>query len=279
LSAYASTRILDFSNPDSWSFSRIFIALPLESSQLDLKRPDFIGTSSVWPSMATWYLFPYGFKTSRTRPSGMTISGKIVALPDAKTTPESKASSKPSSVNLTLTFFSNFSLTILSLIFFSADANDSSEVVWLSASAIFSILPVLTDDAVTLSFVRINIGMYPEFLMQIDFQEQWGRRNQHISGITLSLVGPIGAIGMNYRYLLPQFKRADLGLGIFFPLQNFVLQSDDAADAITSQVYQVMASWAFADSYGLFVDMAFGGETIFTVGFSFYNPMFFPFLL
>jgi hypothetical protein len=130
-----------------------------------------------------------------------------------------------------------------------------------------------------LGFVRINLGVLPKPLFQVDFQEQWGSRNQHISGVSLSLIGPIGAIGANYRYLLPKIKQADLGLGVYFPLQNLALPGDGAGNAIKSQVYQVMGSYGLGNTFGVFAALSFGAESTVSIGISLYNPLFMPFLL
>jgi hypothetical protein len=130
-----------------------------------------------------------------------------------------------------------------------------------------------------LGFVRINIGFLPKPLFQVDFEEQWGSRNQHMSGVSLSLIGPIGAIGANYRYMLPMVKTADIGLGIFFPVQNLALPGGDAGESIKAQVYQAMASYGIGNSFGVFTAFSIGAETNFSVGISFYNPLLMPFLL
>jgi hypothetical protein len=129
-----------------------------------------------------------------------------------------------------------------------------------------------------LSYVFVNIGVYPQGLFQLEFVEQWGDRNQHISGIGLSLVNPVFSIGAVYHYMFPNIKRMHATGALYYPLQNALAdaagQNENLADSF---VVQAMIQYAFANSYAVFA--AVSSEGSLSAGFSFYNPLFLPFLL
>ncbi len=129
-----------------------------------------------------------------------------------------------------------------------------------------------------LSYVFINLGLYPEGLFQLEFVEQWGDRNQHISGIGLSLFNPIFSLGAVYHYMLPNIKKMHVSGALYYPLQNALAdaagKNEDLADSF---VVQAMVQYAFANSYAVFASA--NSEGTLSIGFNFYNPLFLPFLL
>ena len=131
----------------------------------------------------------------------------------------------------------------------------------------------------SLSFVRMNLGLYPNPSWGFEFLEQWGERNQHISGAGLSFLGPTFALGLTYHFLSPSIKKLDLGVGLYMPLQNLANTDQSAGEAITTLAGQVNATYLFSSTIGVYSVAYFGQENGFSIGFSFYNPVWFPFLL
>ena len=130
----------------------------------------------------------------------------------------------------------------------------------------------------SLSYVFINMGLYPSGLFQLEFVEQWGDRNQHISGIALSLFNPEFALGLVYHYMIPSIKRLHVSGTLYYPLQNALADSvSDEGQQTDSFVGQGMVQYAFGNSYALFASVNSKGKL--SLGFNFYNPLFLPFVL
>lgn len=125
----------------------------------------------------------------------------------------------------------------------------------------------------SLSYIFIDLGVYPSGLFHISFLEQWGSLNQHISGVTLSLVNPEAAVGASYRYMLPFNRKITASAQIFFPVTG-VVQQDAAAQSLSGALG---LQSAISSTFGVFMAVRTTGS--FSVGFSFYNPIFFPFML
>lgn len=128
----------------------------------------------------------------------------------------------------------------------------------------------------SLAYVFFHLGLYPKAIAQFEFDEQWGNRNQHISGITLSLLEPTMSIGANYHYLFPGNRRFHISGSLLYPLQN-AFESVSKDNATKVFVAQAMAQYSFANSYAVFLSLNTQGTI--SLGFSFYNPLFMPFLL
>ena len=129
----------------------------------------------------------------------------------------------------------------------------------------------------SLSYVFINLGLYPNPLFQLEFIEQWGDRNQHLSGVAISLLNPNASVGVVYHYMMPKLRRLHLGGSLYFPLQNLAQSSGSSRDVSSQFVGQGMVEYTFANSYGMFGSVSSKGQ--FSIGFNFYNPLFMPFLL
>lgn len=131
----------------------------------------------------------------------------------------------------------------------------------------------------SLSYVFINMGLYPEGLFQLEFVEQWGDRNQHISGIGLSLFNPVFALGAVYHYMIPSIKRLHVSGALYYPLQNALADAAGGQDNALSDSFvgQAMIQYAFANSYAVFASV--NSEGSLSLGFNFYNPLFMPFVL
>ena len=126
-----------------------------------------------------------------------------------------------------------------------------------------------------LSYVTMDLGLYPSALFNLKFLEQWGSRNQHLSGLALSAFNPTGAIGAVYYYILPARPQITIGFAGYYGLQGmFGSGSTDVSKALTGQL---SANYSISGSYGVFVS----GDTAGTVsaGFTLLNPVLFPFLL
>lgn len=129
----------------------------------------------------------------------------------------------------------------------------------------------------SLSYVFINTGLYPNGMFQLEFLEQWGERNQHLSGIGLSLFNPTFALGLVYHYMLPGMPRLHASGAVYYPLQNALASAvDDDQDVTDKFVAQLMIQGTFSDSYGIFASL--NTEGTFSIGVNFYNPLFMPFL-
>lgn len=128
-----------------------------------------------------------------------------------------------------------------------------------------------------LNYVFINWGLQPEPLFQFEFLEQWGARNQNLSGFVLSLVGPVGAIGGTYHYLLPVHRRLNFSGAAFLTLEGLTKTSTGSSSSPWGFVSQGMVQYAISGNYAVFASINTKGT--FSIGFSFLNPVLFPFLL
>ncbi|MCX6127111.1 MAG: hypothetical protein NTV34_20500 [Proteobacteria bacterium] len=127
----------------------------------------------------------------------------------------------------------------------------------------------------SLAYTFIDLGLYPNPMIHVSFFEQWGSRNQHLTGVVFSLLNPNFAIGGSYRYMLPQLRRCTISGTIFYPLQNAVANSDGGS--LSSFAFSAGVQYAFSSTFGLFAEGSTGGSI--SAGLSFFNPIFFPFML
>jgi hypothetical protein len=126
-----------------------------------------------------------------------------------------------------------------------------------------------------LGYVNADLGLYPKGRFEFKFLEQWGDHNQHLSGFVLSVWNPSGAIGATYQYMIPHRRQASVGLTGYYSLKGmFDAGSTSFAKALTGQI---SLHYAISGSYGVFVSADTEGTV--SAGFSFLNPVLFPFLL
>ena len=125
-----------------------------------------------------------------------------------------------------------------------------------------------------LSYFHFDMGLYPQGLLQMKWLEQWGSRNQHLSGFSLSAYNPTGALGLTYLYMLPSSRRTTVGLTGFYGLSGVFSSSN--SDLASNIVVQASVNFAVSGSYGLFIATDTKGTI--SAGFSFQNPVFLPFL-
>lgn len=67
-------------------------------------------------------------------------------------------------------------------------------------------------DAVAQTFV--DIGLFPNQHISLDFTDQWGKRNGNLSGVTLSLVDPVFGVGVTHAHRLRFFNVLVGGKGV-----------------------------------------------------------------
>ena len=61
-------------------------------------------------------------------------------------------------------------------------------------------------DSVTQVF--IDAGLFPGQHISVDWSDQWGKYNCHLTGVTLSIFDPILGLGANYAYVTPLLNTA-----------------------------------------------------------------------
>jgi hypothetical protein len=129
----------------------------------------------------------------------------------------------------------------------------------------------------SLAYIFVNLGLYPDPQVQFEYLEQWGRYNQHISGIALSLLSPNVAVGPIYHYLLPSMRKLNISGAILFPLQNLFRDDSETQDVTNTIVAQFAVAYAFSSTFGMYVGAT--SEANFTIGFNLFNPLLVPFML
>lgn len=125
---------------------------------------------------------------------------------------------------------------------------------------------------------RLNMGFYPSGTFQLEFLEQWGDLNQHITGLGISFINPTMALGINYKFL-PEFtgRSVDFGASIYMSMTDLLSTS---SKGITNAIsLQTIATYTIGSHYGVFGAITLGSSSAFSVGLSFYNPIFLPFIL
>ena len=130
----------------------------------------------------------------------------------------------------------------------------------------------------SLFYVFVNLGFYPNALLQTEFLEQWGDRNQYITGLGLSLVNPNFSLGLVTHYMIPKMRQLHVGAGLYMPLQNALqITARSTKDASSLAVAQAMLEYTFGASFGVFASVSTQGQ--FSLGVNLYNPLLMPFLL
>jgi hypothetical protein len=130
----------------------------------------------------------------------------------------------------------------------------------------------------SLSYVFVNFGVYPNGLFQLEFIEQWGARNQHLSGLGISLFNPVFALGGVYHYIFPGRPRLNFSGAIYYPLANAIASAvSDNSDFSDSLVLQGSVQYMFSNSYAAFATL--GTEGGLSIGLTMFNPLFLPILL
>jgi hypothetical protein len=129
----------------------------------------------------------------------------------------------------------------------------------------------------SLNYAFINLGLYPNPVVQLEFLEQWGERNEHLSGVGLSLVGPLVALGGVYHYPVPSVPKFNVAGAIYLPLANALSSLSQNNSSGNPLVLQGMAQYGLGDSYAVFASISTEGN--FSLGFTLFNPLFLPFLL
>jgi hypothetical protein len=132
----------------------------------------------------------------------------------------------------------------------------------------------------SLSYVFINLGLWPKGLFQTEFVEQWGDRNQYVTGVGLSFFNPTFALGVVYHYMIPSLRQLQVVGSLYYPLQNALGSAVDRSkndDLASKFVVQAMTEYAFTGSFAVFASLSTEGNL--SLGVNLYNPLFMPFLL
>ncbi len=128
----------------------------------------------------------------------------------------------------------------------------------------------------SLHYSFINLGIWKAPIFEIEFVEQWGSRNQHITGISLQLYTPkLGpSLGLTYHHLMPSIKRLQVSGTFFYALQSALIDVDTDGNSYS---IRGMAQLRISNTYAIFVSL----DTLanFSLGVTLYNPILLPFLL
>jgi hypothetical protein len=127
-----------------------------------------------------------------------------------------------------------------------------------------------------LSYVFLNFGVYPHSSAQIEWMEQWGSNNQHLSGLGISILNPNIALGAVYRYMIPKNRRFNVGVALYYPLES-VVSTGENSNPVGSTVLQLSVQYAVSTTFGIFSAVSTQGNL--SVGVNMYNPVLMPFLL
>lgn len=128
----------------------------------------------------------------------------------------------------------------------------------------------------SLSYVFIDWGLYPAALLQFEMLEQWGARNQNLSGLVISIIEPNVAIGGTFHYLLPANRKLNFSGSAFMTLEGLMSSAKSSKKSPWTIVVQGMAQYAISGNYAVFGTINSKGTV--TMGVSFLNPVLFPFL-
>lgn len=128
-----------------------------------------------------------------------------------------------------------------------------------------------------LSYVFFNLGLYPKALVQLSWLEQWGSRNQFISGLTISGVTPNAGVGGTFLYMLPFHRKAGVSTSVFYLAEGIGSTEGPQTDMSKALVAELKLQYAIGSSYGAFVSVNTQGD--YTAGLALFNTVLFPFLL
>lgn len=99
-----------------------------------------------------------------------------------------------------------------------------------------------------LTYGMVNLGVYPKPLVQFEFIEQWGAQNQHLSGVGISLINPVAALGAVYHYLWHSNKKIHFSGALYLPLAETLVPDQDQGP-VGRFVLQGMAQYNFSKSH------------------------------
>lgn len=138
-------------------------------------------------------------------------------------------------------------------------------------------------DSLTQAFV--DVGMYPGQHISFDWTDQWGKRNQFLTGVTISLFDPLLGIGISFATRIKLLNIA-LGSKVIISLPTALIRSFGNDGITDGEVFDpLLTATAFArvpvpllknPNYGLFVSISTNGE--FGLGVSLLNINLLPFL-
>lgn len=126
-----------------------------------------------------------------------------------------------------------------------------------------------------LGYVHFDLGLLPGQVVQFKWLEQWGDRNQNLSGLALGILNPTLSIGAAHFFMWPRNRRILFGVAGFYGVAAALDSSSDAKAGAFA--LQGSVTYAFNGAYGVFASVNTQG--VISVGLSLLNPVLFPFLL
>lgn len=130
----------------------------------------------------------------------------------------------------------------------------------------------------SLTQVFFDFGVYPQQHISIDWTDQFGTRNQHMAGFTLSAADPVLGIGGNYHFVTPVFD-ATVGGQVTVALPTALAQvlgdAPDLFDPLLNGAFVVRVPFG-RSNYGLVGSVSTNGR--FSLGVSLMNISALPFL-
>jgi hypothetical protein len=127
-----------------------------------------------------------------------------------------------------------------------------------------------------LTYGLLNIGLYPKPIVQLEFIEQWGAQNQHLSGVGISLINPMAALGAVYHYLWHSNKKIHFSGALYMPLAQAIVPDQDQGP-VGRFVLQGMAQYNFSKSHALGLSVSTQG--IVSLGIVFQDILLMPVIL
>ncbi|MCP4500565.1 MAG: hypothetical protein GY822_11450 [Deltaproteobacteria bacterium] len=133
----------------------------------------------------------------------------------------------------------------------------------------------------SLTHIFIDFGLLPNQHWSADIVEQFGPYNLNLAGLTLSLIDPLGGMGLSYYRVIPQLWDLTLGVQAIVSLltaAGYALSPDNPQDLIDPLLTGVLvARWPIPSTN--FAVLATASTNFnFTIGVSMMNVSFMPFL-
>jgi hypothetical protein len=122
----------------------------------------------------------------------------------------------------------------------------------------------------------LDLGLLPSQHVSFDWTDQFGARNRHMAGVTLSLFDPIFGVGGNYHYVTPLFDTA-IGVKGILSVPRLVLRAADSLgggdtsdpdvpglDPLITGVFVARVPFG-RSNYGLFGSVSTNGRVTFGI--------------
>lgn len=79
-----------------------------------------------------------------------------------------------------------------------------------------------------------DVGFLPKQHVAIEWTEQWGDTNANLAGISLSVVDPLGGVGVTYSRIIPEVWNLTVGAKLLVSLPTALIQSVDPGTTLDS---------------------------------------------